>query len=765
MKYKKIPGKNLKTIGKLNNNQEPTITIITPFYNGEKTLMQTANSIFSQTYPYFEWVIINDGSTSPDSPKALKELSKMDSRVRVLNKENGGPSQARDYGISKANPSTKYIYFIDCDDIIENNMLEMMYWTLETHKEASFVYPSIINFGAYKYYWEPYYTIEEEVVNNVLCINTMIRKDDLLEVGCFEIKEKAMYEDWNLWLKLLAKEKTPIRINPQSFWYRTSTTGELSRARSNDSKAMKLIRSTAKKVKKEVPAIQYPRMSVDYTTNTTDNMILPDYNSDNSKLFIIKDTTVNKSNILAYETIKRLSEKTNVTVVATEPYYNQMRQDIQEYSSEFFDMSNFLDYKDYPLFVNYLINSRKIDEVVVIDDTFGYALIPTIKEFNDDIKVTILMDKYNDSIKEYSSLIENVITTNDNTNNELKNNNIDSKYIKIEKISKTANEKLDNLKKKYNVPVNKKVISWIDNVSCECRPQVFIEIANKLRDNDDLFFIMSGEGQMEKDINKLIEKYDLTEKIILIEEQEDINELIKISDIVVKTSAVDGTTAIGYMSVANGVQTIVNDIENPSEYIPEECGKIVEYIDTKTTDDFINYAGLYVEKINEILENYDKCKTTVNNYSKNLSQQYDNVVKEIIEISKNKANNNTKVFNSSQLYNYKTIQLKEQFRSKYLNYYKEYHHIVPRETVDNSKAAIYKRKIRSFSIKTRLENEMHYVFLKTEYLGKAIKGFVEFIKNTVMSLIFLIPCILVCFKILLRLIHILLAKIKHLIIK
>ena len=51
--------------------------------------MQTANSIFSQTYPYFEWIIIDDGSTSKDSKRALDDLSKLDKRVKVLHKENG----------------------------------------------------------------------------------------------------------------------------------------------------------------------------------------------------------------------------------------------------------------------------------------------------------------------------------------------------------------------------------------------------------------------------------------------------------------------------------------------------------------------------------------------------------------------------------------------------------------------------------------------------------------------------------------------------
>ena len=57
MDYKKRPGKNITTIGDLlNKNIKPTISIITPFYNGGETLLETANSVISQTYPFFEWI-------------------------------------------------------------------------------------------------------------------------------------------------------------------------------------------------------------------------------------------------------------------------------------------------------------------------------------------------------------------------------------------------------------------------------------------------------------------------------------------------------------------------------------------------------------------------------------------------------------------------------------------------------------------------------------------------------------------------------------
>ena len=75
MDYSKKPGQKIELIGELEKKEKPTVSIITPFYNGGKTLMETANAVFSQTYPYFEWIIVDDGSKDEES---LKELAKLE---------------------------------------------------------------------------------------------------------------------------------------------------------------------------------------------------------------------------------------------------------------------------------------------------------------------------------------------------------------------------------------------------------------------------------------------------------------------------------------------------------------------------------------------------------------------------------------------------------------------------------------------------------------------------------------------------------------
>ena len=92
MDYKKTPGKELKNYGRLVNKEKTIISIITPFYNSGGTIEETANSILNQTYPFFEWIIVDDGSKDKKSLKKLDEIAKKDKRIKVLHKENEGPS-------------------------------------------------------------------------------------------------------------------------------------------------------------------------------------------------------------------------------------------------------------------------------------------------------------------------------------------------------------------------------------------------------------------------------------------------------------------------------------------------------------------------------------------------------------------------------------------------------------------------------------------------------------------------------------------------
>lgn len=100
------------------------ISIVVPIYNVEQYLQKCVDSLINQTYKNLEIILVDDGS--PDNcPKICDEYAKQDSRIKVIHKENGGLSDARNAGMNIA--TGEYISFIDSDDWIKSEMIEDMY--------------------------------------------------------------------------------------------------------------------------------------------------------------------------------------------------------------------------------------------------------------------------------------------------------------------------------------------------------------------------------------------------------------------------------------------------------------------------------------------------------------------------------------------------------------------------------------------------------------------------------------------------------------
>jgi glycosyl transferase, family 2/glycosyl transferase family 8 len=107
------------------------ISIIVPIYNTDCYLRQCLDSIINQSYKNFEVLLVNDGSVD-DSAMICKEFAEKDSRIRYFEKENGGVSSARNLGLK--NVKGNYITFVDSDDWVEENYLEVLYNALKENE-------------------------------------------------------------------------------------------------------------------------------------------------------------------------------------------------------------------------------------------------------------------------------------------------------------------------------------------------------------------------------------------------------------------------------------------------------------------------------------------------------------------------------------------------------------------------------------------------------------------------------------------------------
>jgi len=119
---------------------KPLVSIIIPVYKVESYLNQCIDSVINQTYTNIEIILVDDGS--PDRcPEICDEYAKNDSRVRVIHKENGGNSDARNVGIK--NSHGEYLLFVDSDDWIEKSTCEQVV-SIALQESADLVFFSYI---------------------------------------------------------------------------------------------------------------------------------------------------------------------------------------------------------------------------------------------------------------------------------------------------------------------------------------------------------------------------------------------------------------------------------------------------------------------------------------------------------------------------------------------------------------------------------------------------------------------------------------------
>ena len=201
------------------------ISVIVPVYNVEQYLERCVDSIINQTYTNLEIILVNDGSTD-NSGKLCDELAKKDERIRVIHKENGGLSDARNRGIEEA--ESDLVGFIDSDDYIDNDMYEILLKNLNnTDADLSMcalydVYNNtpeaqVTNKETWKLSSEQAIKmVMEAKILSVTAVNKLYRKSLFTDLK-FEVGKIA--EDAFIMIKLLDKCEKIVATNEKKYYY------------------------------------------------------------------------------------------------------------------------------------------------------------------------------------------------------------------------------------------------------------------------------------------------------------------------------------------------------------------------------------------------------------------------------------------------------------------------------------------------------------------------------------------------------------------
>lgn len=194
---------------------QPIISVITPCCNSAEYILETLQSVFSQTFPDFEMIAMDDGSTD-NTVEILTTFSQSEPRLKVYTQNNQGQSLARARAIQYA--QGQYLFCLDSDDKIAPTCLEKMFQAAQTH-HADIVYSDLRQFEAKTdEAGEPFSLLMQLLINHFV-ISVLVNKKKYEEIGGFDTSMKC-FEDWELWVRMV-KNGAKIHYIPEVlFFYR-----------------------------------------------------------------------------------------------------------------------------------------------------------------------------------------------------------------------------------------------------------------------------------------------------------------------------------------------------------------------------------------------------------------------------------------------------------------------------------------------------------------------------------------------------------------
>ncbi len=215
--------------------ERPLITVGIPCYNYGRFLREAIDSVLASTFQDFEIIVVNDGSTEPETLAVLEDLERnppAGARLRVVHQENQGLAAARNKGAALG--LGKYVVSLDADDRIDPTYLEKVAWVLENQPQYGFCYSLVQRFGAENTIWktEPF-SLEKALRYNHVPTGAAFRREAWVEAGGFR-NELRGQDDWNFWITLGAKGWDGYLIEEPLFFYRTHPTSMWSNIQISD---------------------------------------------------------------------------------------------------------------------------------------------------------------------------------------------------------------------------------------------------------------------------------------------------------------------------------------------------------------------------------------------------------------------------------------------------------------------------------------------------------------------------------------------------
>ena len=613
----------------------PLVSIVIPYFNRHDTIDETVESIGQQTYTKFEVIIVDDGSTLPESIEKINSIRRSGFKAEYITQKNQGVAAARNNGISKA--KGRYIICLDSDDILTPTFIEKCTLILESRPDIALVTTNMEVFGVVN---EVHKNIEYSPVhiysNNMVITAAEFRKSDWEAVGGY--KSGIGYEDWEFWLNLSEHGFWGKLIPESIFRYRTALNSRYIEDKDAHWVSQKLIRNLHPKYKGNIKKQIILRKGIEYHSSVDTvfvNMNKPSYYKkfDSRKaniLITIPWMTFGGAETLIYNYCREIKDEFNITFVTGLQSNNEWEYKFKKITPYIYHLSNlFSDKKLYLEFISNYIYTRNINVLHIIHNGFTFEMLEELRRRHARLRVVVTM--FNDRVEyfgesaKYEKYIDIFVTDNKKVAHHYKEL-LPKKDVKV--ISNGINcydefnpELYDRDKERASLNLESKdlAVFFVGRLSSEKNPDVFIKAAKNIintRKIKNVKFFIIGDGPMKVTVEEGL-KNMTKNQIEYLGYKSNVANYFSAADIFVLPSSIEGFPLSILEAMAMGVAVIASDVGAVAEVVEKgKQGVIVKPGSVKEI----------TEAIVRLSQNPKLLKSMKNNARKKVEIQYSNII-------------------------------------------------------------------------------------------------------------------------------------------
>jgi O-antigen biosynthesis protein len=570
----------------------PLVSLVIPCFKCGKFIEQAIQSVLSQTFADIELIVVEGGSTNACTVAEMRRLESLGlpKTQFYFRSDRHLAGDNRNFGISRARG--RYVVCLDADDSISPIYIEIAVFFAEVFG-YDIVTASAQIVGAEHGQWlltDPHFP--EILERNQVTTSALFRRSAWAHVGGFRdwgLGTEYIREDWDFWIRLLGHGYRAKSIRHPLYYYR-SHNGLTSGNTLDLRKERDLLKEANPEFYATTRFTRNPRKAV---LNPWANLG-PGEDAEPALLLALPFISIGGAEKLFRTVAERTVERGRRLIVITTL---QLPESVPDHSASFERLTShvyplaklFTSYQTRKTFISYLIRRYSVSTLLLAGSQLVYEMLPQLR--NEFPELLIVDQLFNDSVHVpnnllYSAAIDKTIVPSQQLLADLtEKHKVDPRSVEVIPHGiRMPEERTEERNVLPAAAAGKVVVSFFGRLSSEKAPDIFVEIARSLSSYTELFFVMTGEGPERENTLALIRKYGLEAHFHAPGFVDNVEPLMRASDIVVLPSKIDGmplvvleAQALGKPVVASRVGSLPCMIEHESSAFLCEISDVPEF--------------------------------------------------------------------------------------------------------------------------------------------------------------------------------------------